>query len=36
MIDLASKFGRKVTRHLKQEYVVWLKCAPTSTNIAPA
>ncbi len=24
MIDLTSKFGRKVKRHLKQEYVVWL------------
>lgn len=24
MIDLISKFGRKVKRHLKQEYVVWL------------
>ncbi len=24
MIDLTSKFGRKVKRHLRQEYVVWL------------
>ncbi len=24
MIDLTTKFGRKVKRHLKQEYVVWL------------
>lgn len=24
MIDLTSKFGRKVKRHLKQEYVIWL------------
>jgi PPOX class probable F420-dependent enzyme len=24
MIGLSSKFGRKVKRHLKQEYVVWL------------
>jgi len=24
MIDLSSKFGRKVKRHLRQEYVIWL------------
>jgi PPOX class probable F420-dependent enzyme len=24
MIDLTSKFGRKVKRHLRQQYVVWL------------
>jgi PPOX class probable F420-dependent enzyme len=24
MIDLTTRFGRKVKRHLKQEYVVWL------------
>ena len=24
MIDLTTKFGRKVKRHLRQEYVVWL------------
>ncbi len=24
MIDLASKFGRKVKRHLKSEYIIWL------------
>jgi PPOX class probable F420-dependent enzyme len=24
MIDLTSKFGRKVKRHLRQQYIVWL------------
>jgi PPOX class probable F420-dependent enzyme len=24
MIDLSSKFGRKVKRYLRQEYVIWL------------
>jgi hypothetical protein len=24
MIDLTSKFGRKVKRHLKNEKVIWL------------
>jgi hypothetical protein len=24
MIDLATKFGRKVKQHLRQEYVIWL------------
>lgn len=24
MIDLTTKFGRKVKRHLKDEYVIWL------------
>ena len=27
MIDLSSKFGRKVKQHLRQEYVVWLTTA---------
>jgi PPOX class probable F420-dependent enzyme len=33
MIDLTSKFGRKVKRHLKQEYVVWL--TTTGSDRAP-
>ena len=33
MIDLNSKFGRKVKRHLKQEYVVWL--TTTGTDLSP-
>ena len=33
MIDLTSKFGRKVKRHLKQEYVVWL--TTTGSDLSP-
>ncbi len=33
MIDLTSKFGRKVKRHLKQEYVVWL--TTTGADLSP-
>src|SRR5512136_305445 len=33
MIDLTTKFGRKVKRHLKQEYVVWL--TTTGSDLSP-
>ncbi len=33
MIDLTSKFGRKVKRHLRQEYVVWL--TTTGADLSP-
>jgi PPOX class probable F420-dependent enzyme len=33
MIDLTTKFGRKVKRHLKQEYIVWL--TTTGSDLAP-
>jgi PPOX class probable F420-dependent enzyme len=33
MIDLTSKFGRKVKRHLQQEYVVWL--TTISSDLSP-
>ncbi|HTP08474.1 MAG TPA: TIGR03667 family PPOX class F420-dependent oxidoreductase [Anaerolineae bacterium] len=35
MIDLTSKFGRKVKRHLKQEYVVWLTTVGTDLTPQP-
>ena len=33
MIDLTTKFGRKVKRHLRQEYVVWL--TTTGSDLSP-
>jgi PPOX class probable F420-dependent enzyme len=33
MIDLTTKFGRKVKRHLKQEYVIWL--TTTGSDLSP-
>ena len=33
MIDLTSKLGRKVKRHLKQEYIVWL--TTTGSDLTP-
>jgi len=33
MIDLTSKFGRKVKRHLKQEVVIWL--TTTGSDLSP-
>src|SRR5512139_3292697 len=33
MIDLTNKFGRKVKRHLRQEYVVWL--TTTGSDLSP-
>ncbi len=33
MIDLTSKFGRKVKRHLRQEYIVWL--TTTGSDLSP-
>ena len=35
MIDLTSKFGRKVKRHLKQEYVVWLTTVGSDLSPQP-
>ena len=34
-IDLTSKFGRKVKRHLKQEYIVWLTTAGSDLSPQP-
>src|SRR5215208_5153210 len=33
MIDLTSKFGRVVKRHLKDEYAIWL--ITVDSNVAP-
>jgi PPOX class probable F420-dependent enzyme len=33
MIDLTTKFGRKVKRHLKQEVVIWL--TTTGSDLSP-
>ena len=33
MIDLTTKFGRKVKRHLRQEYVVWF--TTTGFDLSP-
>jgi PPOX class probable F420-dependent enzyme len=33
MIDLTTRFGRKVKRHLKQQYIVWL--TTVGTDLAP-
>ena len=35
MIDLTSKFGRKVQRHLRQEYVVWLTTIGSDLSTQP-
>ena len=35
MIDLNSKFGRAVKRHLKDEYVVWLTTVDASLTPQP-
>ena len=35
MIDLTSKFGRKVKRHLKQEYIVWLTTVGSDLSPQP-
>jgi PPOX class probable F420-dependent enzyme len=33
MIDLTTRFGRKVKRHLKQDYVIWL--TTTGSDLSP-
>jgi PPOX class probable F420-dependent enzyme len=33
MVDLSSKFGRAVKRHLKNDYVIWL--TTVDSNLAP-
>jgi len=35
MIDLTTKFGRAVKRHLKQEYVIWLTTVDSTRTPQP-